>query len=203
MDSSQSGNWWSAIFTRLNEHWLVSCKAGLFASFEWFGRDADRLSILAWLSIAGVVIGTYSISRSWILQRDRRQLILVWLTVAVLMFTLSQTYSLLWEACFFLHFPLIALLVMIWIFGRDSHWAIRVLLAGIVGTASVFTFGMGITSSIAIFPVLWWNGRPDRGKATFCWFIVIGMLAALQFSGVRTVAKGRMAACMARAMVYT
>lgn len=187
MDACLSGNWLTALFTRLNEHWLVSCKAGLFASFQWFGRDADRLPILAWISIVAVVTGSFLLSKSWVLRRDKRQIVLIWFTAATLMFTLGQTYFLLWEACFFLHFPLIALLLMIWIFGSETHWVIRVFLASFFGAASVFTFGMGIISSIAILPVIWLNGRPDRVKATVSWIAVIGMLAALQFSGVRTV----------------
>jgi hypothetical protein len=185
MDASQSGSWLSALFTRLNDHWLVPCKAGLFAAFQWFGRDVDALSFLSWFSALIIATWVAKESYSWMAERPRGQLIGVWLVVALFVFTLGQTYFLLWEACFFLHFPLIALLVMIEVFRSNLHWLSRILLASIAGAGSVLSFGMGIVAVIAVFPSIWLSGKPDRAKTIVAWIVSIGLLTALQFSGVK------------------
>ena len=187
MDACRAGSWWPAIFTRLHEHWLVFCKAGLFAGFEWLGGDSDRLTLIAWLSILIAVLRTTQLSQSWVQTGPPRSLNAIWFTCALLMFTLGQTYFLQWEACFFLHLPLLALLLMHGILSTDLHWTIRVILAALAGTASVLTFGMGIVAAIAIIPVIVLDSRADRWKVSVSWFLIVAALAYLQFEGVRAV----------------
>jgi hypothetical protein len=185
MDACRSESWVAALFTRLNDHWLVPCKAGLFAGFHWFGRDMDGLCSLAWLSALAVMIWVAKESLSWLAPRGKRQLLSVWLIAALFMFTLGQTYFLLWEACFFLHFPLLALLIMIEVLRSNLHWLARVSFAAMAGACSVLSFGMGIVPVIAVYPLIWLCGRPDRIKATITWTVWVCLLTALQFSGVR------------------
>jgi hypothetical protein len=186
MDASRSGSWISALFTRLNDHWLVPCKAGLFAGFQWLGRDVDCLTVLAWISALIVAGWVAKESREWLASRPQRHILSVWLVVALFMFTLGQTYFLLWEACFFLHFPLIALLIMIEVLRSKLHWLARALIATIAGAGSVLSFSMGIVPVIAVYPVIWFCGRPDRVKTTLVWTLLTSLLAVLQFSGMRT-----------------
>lgn len=189
--TTEDGLWLQSVFTRLNEHWLVPCKVALFGALQWLPHDVERLACIAWLSVLFVTVMAVRESRSWLQDRSKLHVLSVWLTLALFVFSLKQTYALLWEACFFLHFPLVALALMIGLFKRDFHWAVRVFGAAIIGAASVFSFGMGVVSVWAVFPVIWFGGGRAPIKTSIVWFMVAICLTVLQFSGVGSIHSDR------------
>lgn len=175
-----------ALFTRVNEHWLVTCKVPYYSALHWLGADAGRVSLLGWASALIAMVWAVRRSWPWITALPRGIAFGVWLLAAMLAFSLQQSYSWQWDVCFFLLFPLVVLAAMISLLLKNWPWPLRLALAAVTGAFSVLTFGMGVAVIWAVLPMLWIIERRSRLQICAVWTAIAIGFTIFQLSGVGT-----------------
>ena len=76
MEAATAGNTWSVICSRFNEHWIVPCRAAMYASLHWFPGDMSWLPLIGWLTGIGLMQLLVRETRPWLGRRCRKHVLL-------------------------------------------------------------------------------------------------------------------------------